>query len=362
MIRVLIVDDEDLSRYALRKMFSLLLPNCLIVGEAENGKEAERLALELDVSLILMDIRMPIVDGLEASRAILEKNPNINIIITSAHDDFSYAQKAVNMGLSGYLLKPIREKDFLSLLTSVLFKIENNNSINQNKKRPSLLCNQSENTTFNINVNISSSKIIESIYKSIRIGDIQDLDNNIKYLFLIWEKEYKNIISLKEVVLEFVIHTRKEFGTFNDITDSINVLDTVNAFSYSEDLFKWLKDFINKYSNRIQYESKDIISRVKKYVMESDPSKITLEIVADAMHISPPYLSRIFKNLSGIGFVDFLTQVRMEQAKILLASTNHSVNEIGKMLGYSDPGYFSKIFKEFTGVTPGNYRRMNGKV
>jgi YesN/AraC family two-component response regulator len=124
MPTVLIADDEDLSRYALRKMVSALAPSLVVVAEAENGREAVSLAERFGPDLVLMDIRMPGLDGLAAAETILALKPLTRIVITSAHDDFAYAQKAVNLRLSGYLLKPVREEDFLAVVAPLLATLE----------------------------------------------------------------------------------------------------------------------------------------------------------------------------------------------------------------------------------------------
>jgi len=124
MPTVLIADDEDLSRYALRKMISALAPSLVVVAEAGSGREAVSLAERLGPDLVLMDIRMPGLDGLSAAETILALRPRTRIVVTSAHDEFAYAQKAVNLRLSGYLLKPVREEDFLAVVGPLLASLE----------------------------------------------------------------------------------------------------------------------------------------------------------------------------------------------------------------------------------------------
>jgi len=124
MPTVLIADDEDLSRYALRKMISALAPSLVVVAEAGSGREAVALAERHGPDLVLMDIRMPGLDGLSAAETILALRPRTRIVVTSAHDDFAYAQKAVNLRLSGYLLKPVREEDFLAVVGPLLASLE----------------------------------------------------------------------------------------------------------------------------------------------------------------------------------------------------------------------------------------------
>ena len=74
------------------------------------------------------------------------------------------------------------------------------------------------------------------------------------------------------------------------------------------------------------------------------------------MDISPYYFSKLFKQEDGRTFIEYLTGVRIHQAKMLLRNPGNSIKEIGIMCGYSDPNYFSRIFKKYEGVTPSEYR------
>ena len=74
---------------------------------------------------------------------------------------------------------------------------------------------------------------------------------------------------------------------------------------------------------------------------------------------SPYYFSKLFKNKTGVNFIDYLTNIRIEKAKTLLADSDKSMKEICVTVGYSDPNYFSRIFKKVTGVTPTEYKEAN---
>ena len=116
---ILIADDEELARYSLKTLISRHHEQLHVVAEAADGEEAVRLAHQHDPDLAILDIRMPVMDGLEAARRIRSAHPDMAIIILTAYEDFSFAQQAVNLGINGYLLKPVSQSDFSARMESV---------------------------------------------------------------------------------------------------------------------------------------------------------------------------------------------------------------------------------------------------
>lgn len=95
-----------------------------------------------------------------------------------------------------------------------------------------------------------------------------------------------------------------------------------------------------------------------QYIKEHFSSPISLEEVAEAVNVSSTYLCKLFKNELGIGFNEFLTQIRLEESEKLLATTNLPIREIAARIGYTDEKYYSKLFKKVTGIKPTDYRKI----
>lgn len=117
-IRVLLVDDQPL----LRQGFSMILqaqPDLQVVGEAGDGHDAVRLASTLQPDIVLMDIRMPHLDGIRATRAITARAPTVRIILLTTFDVDEYAIEGLQAGASGFLLKNARTEELLSGIRAV---------------------------------------------------------------------------------------------------------------------------------------------------------------------------------------------------------------------------------------------------
>lgn len=97
------------------------------------------------------------------------------------------------------------------------------------------------------------------------------------------------------------------------------------------------------------------VKKAKQYIYENRLKKIYLNDVAGELEITPSYLSRIFKKVTSQSFSDYIAEVKIEEAKLLLLQNNNRIYEVSAMLGYDDPYYFSKVFKKVTQMTPSEY-------
>jgi two-component system chemotaxis response regulator CheY len=114
MLNVMIVDDSLIIRKKLKKM--LLELECSIVAQATNGREAVKLYEQYAPDLVTMDITMPLMDGISATKQINEKFPNANIVMITSHGQEDMVKDAIRYGAKGYVLKPItKEKLFTSI-------------------------------------------------------------------------------------------------------------------------------------------------------------------------------------------------------------------------------------------------------
>jgi two-component system response regulator YesN len=152
VIKLIIVDDDAVERFSLRNYINWSIIGVEVVGDAWNGMQAIDLAMSLKPDIILSDIKMPVMDGLDMAKKIKAIEPNTKIILCSAHDDFTYAREAVNLNVFGYILKPVRDEELLVMVKkaadkcieermhgAIVEKLKNNVKVNFSLMRESIV-------------------------------------------------------------------------------------------------------------------------------------------------------------------------------------------------------------------------------
>ena len=139
-----------------------------------------------------------------------------------------------------------------------------------------------------------------------------------------------------------------------------NYLTEVMSMENYEQLREW---FISKMDaacqsihDRKKTQSGTVVEKARAYIRENFRREISLDDVSREVNVSPYYFSKLFKEESGENFIEYLTRLRIEEAKRALEQQDMSIKEVGIRVGYADPNYFSRIFKKQTGMTPREYR------
>ncbi len=538
MYTILLVDDEVLERevwkYILEKHCSSLIR---VIGEAKTGNEAMELAKRFTPDIILMDVKMPGMDGIKAGNLIKEFLPKTKIIVISAYDDFTYAQNSLKFGAADYLVKPVRPEEMLAVIRkqimdlekekkqleeesllherlqkmmpyikmgfitgwlagemkteteiqeradflgisslpqqvmvvnidhfrkltnvkkeherqilkqkiyeeiskiiedanqglcipftgdkyTILIFPEKNENQEQMRKRSLRLAesirrkieeNPFIHTTVTVGVgrHYQKSTDLPFSYREalralehrlytgsnqvIHIDDVLPLDDEIpNYPFTI-EKELATYTRLgdleqtrcclKKLLEEFITKTNKQpdllkmrllellvvlsreaiesGANYNEIArENFSYFQDLQQINDFHELQEWVTNKIECLIRSVQIShharQQDIPQKAARYINQHFMEDITLEEVAGVFFLSPCYLSRIFKQAHGMTFIDYLTRVRLDNAKILLKSTQDPINSIAKRVGYNDPKYFSTVFKKNEGCSPSEYRQ-----
>ena len=239
-LRVLLVDDEIMIREGFKRLFDWDAHDCEVVGEAADGMEALTQIDLLRPDIVIMDINIPIMNGLKVIQLSRIKHPGTAFVIVSGYDDFSYCREALRLQITDYILKPVNYEEFGSCIDNLKISL------------------------------------------------------------------FEQRVSAEE---------EPEKGEERTITG------------------------------------------ITRYLQEHLAEEMSLSVLAEEFHLNPQYISQLFKNEIGVGFLAYLTNIRMEKAKKLLLSTSLSIAEVAEQSGYGDYRVFTKVFKKTEGITPSQYRR-----
>lgn len=236
-LRVLLVDDEIIIREGFKRLFDWEAHELEVIGEAADGMEAMTKIDDLVPDIVIMDINIPIMNGLKVIQMAKIRHPSMGFIIVSGYDDFSYCREALRLQITDYILKPVDYEEF----------------------------------------GVCIDRLRIGMYES-NAADMKD------------------------------------------------------------------------YSERP-------ITGITRYLQNHLEEDISLSLLADEFHLNAQYISQLFKSEIGVGFLTYLTNIRMENARKLLVSTSLSIGEISSRCGYADYRVFTKAFKKNEGITPSQYRR-----
>ncbi|MGI6685745.1 MAG: response regulator [Bacillota bacterium] len=540
MLRIMIVDDEPLERQGIKLILETYRPQDQIVGEAGDGEEAIQVATRVKPDVILLDIRMPGLDGIEVAKILRPILPDTRIVVISAHSEFSYAKKAVALGTSDYLLKPVDTEEMIDLLDHLEAEVSEERESKEEMERlrtmlkdamPLIrvgfvmdLINGSLTNDEEVNSRakflgihqplrlalhiwiddlsglktyrselehqILQKKVSDAIQEAIndwpgallvQIGsgqfvillpfkadeeegvireNSQKLGDHIccvvrtrtkatvtvglgrpaknaaglarshtealtagefrliyggdqaihaddvttpheKGLLLEqgnekgmamairmgdWEKTKQHFLALwadmpKEQMLSAADIRMKllevsalasrsaiEGGVKVEEITSLSIpTDKEISFLNSlpkihEQVLSWLGELVGRVRSSREFRNASLVEKAVHYMEENFQMELSLEDVAQQVYLSPCYFSRLFKQVKGWSFSEYLTQVRMEEARRLLINSDLQISEIAARVGYRDARYFSQVFKRNEGCTPISYRRDGMKI
>lgn len=343
MYKVLLVDDEELER----KVLGFTLQNSglpiQILGEASNGREALAIVHQTVPDLIIMDIKMPGINGIEATRQIKAYYPAMEVIILTAYGKFSYSQRAIKAQATDYLLKPIQPQQLIDAVKLAIDRLSRKNLYSG----PSL--------------------DLTGLEEQVKTGNLEEAKREFSLLLELLSDADPNPITARLnsfglrvliIVIQAVLTTGADPAKVSRLEHEL-VQDLPHIASLAS-LKAWgelvLERCVSLLTTNHSFNDQTLVHKAIDYIERNYACDISLDLVAAHVHLSTAYLSRIFNKKIGMGFSEYLAQIRLKEAKRRLRTSDETIDQIAEATGFSSNSYFSAVFKKHEGVTPSEYR------
>lgn len=358
-LTVLIADDETMPRTTLKEHLPWAELSIARVILASDGQEALEQAQQYHPDIIISDMKMPHMDGLELAAAVREFLPSCQFIFLSGYSDKEYLKGAIKLKAASYVEKPIDLDEITTAIRDVVsdirrtvisdpayvfFRGETSETtpLNQQEyKCDKSLLRQLEGY-IRQGGRDHTLALLDTMLSEIRISEgtspdyVRHLYRQIIFMFL-HAAESKNIQSITSQT-DLLLYTQARQSTLCQLWDTL--LQTAETY------FSALKD-----------PDPDITWRVDRYLERNyHDSSLTVQSVADNLGFTYTYLCAAYKKSCGKTVNQRLTEIRVQNAKKLLTSSSSKLYEIANAVGYADGKYFVKVFTRETGISPKQYR------
>ena len=361
MFKILIVDDEYPARQLMRMMIDAL-PDYSVIGEAEDGQQALELYHSLRPDILLTDIEMPVMNGLELIETIKAEDPGQPVIILSCYESFSYAQRAMRSGVRSYLIKDLTRREDME-------KCLNETIEHTRLFRPETSNDTTESDTFSKLKRISpadSERIasaLEQLFGSFFKQDPErcqslirwfyhlNLSGILQYRFL----QYINLTLADWIKREMEDYNLNPSEVFPDGSAGLSLEKCGSSSEMYHLICGWMTEWMRIADERcpVSERTRDILN----YIVDHHAEELTLEGVAEHFYIHPVHLSRTIKNETNITFSATVNKIRIERAKLLLAFSSRRISDIACAVGFQSSQGFYNAFKKQTGLSPADYAR-----
>ncbi|WP_169083896.1 response regulator [Paenibacillus sp. PL91] len=340
--RILLVDDEAMSKRSLYKILTGANGSYRIVGEASDGAEALQIARREQPHLIITDISMPVMDGIELIQRLREDGLDMDIIILSGYGEFEYAQEALRHGVVDYILKPMKQEQ-VTLLVEKRFEHF------KKSRQTAIIKNQ-------LIAPISSAA--ERIGHELWIANEPGMRKELRGL--------SGLLDDTEFMQEERVPLLRDAASL--ISNRLQPQFPHQAWelpyegqSYGQALASfeaWLDRLLNEIRDKRNWGKRGVIQQAIDYIKANfADSELNLEKVLAPLGISSTHFYHMLMEETGMSYIAFLTQIRMEHAKELLEHSDLKTYEVGQRCGYPDYPHFTKRFKRQVGLSPSEYRK-----
>lgn len=400
-MNLLLVDDEAITLKTLK----IVVPwNDLGIHEvftACNIIEAKEILKTQAVQIVITDIEMPNGSGLDLISWMQEHTPDIVKILLTCHSRFDYASMALKCGAMDYLLKPIDLKEIEEIIHRAVQKVNETSMIRisiKRQHRSDLLVN--EQFWRNFATGLYHSQDYEHIVLTAKQQAIH-FDKNrcfLPVLFSVNETDPDKLdgtfsFSLKNILNEVILESHEDppaimlspslylalidttfsfscsnvqmrcekipffLNTYFNMTSEFFIGSEIPVFQIHDAVKKLSQEVQQKKNRTIDFPaSLSIVSKIEEIIRQNLDKPITCEEIARQVFLNSEYLSRMFKKKTGKNLSNYIIELKMEEAKKQLETTEKSISSISIELGYGNFSHFSKCFRKVCGASPQEYR------
>jgi len=401
MYKIMLVDDEHIELDTLQRFVPWEEMGFTLAGTAKNGREALSRMEEWSPDIVLTDVRMPIMDGIQFAKAARKRWPRLILVFMSGYDDFAYVKSALMLEASGYLLKPldmdelkeqmgiVRQKcadEERSRRSSRALASQYAKRLLQEERHPSPLEDGLPELLRELVPGASGaySVALVTIDTAHKPADdptdsgtaankvlqrLQQLADNGQALIFEWQEERLIVLTAPgETHLAERFHEEAAKicpWTTTCVYPEPVALDQVREISLH--LLHYRGRHASKHgSGRFVVSTPApsggtdrhaaTVHRVKSLIDLEYGTALTIEDLAEFAYLSPNHLRTLFKEHTGYTVLEYMTKVRIERASELLRDTDIKIHEIATHVGYESASHFCSVFHKKRGLTPNQYR------
>lgn len=365
MYKLYFAEDEVCVRRAIIDTVDWNSAGFSVCGESGNGEQALREVLQQKPDVLITDIKMPGMDGLELSRLAKKELPNLVIIIISGYDAYVFTHEAIQIGVTDYILKPITVMKLLKALNRAVEQIE---QYKDERRKQTIM----QSRWVNGSMRLGSEELI-NVHQVVDRGAILDFVKTAEYTEIqtFAKRQAKQIWEIgQDNSMYFLCSIYDVLATLSDAVSSMGItvggtgllLQPGEEIASQEELEQFLISCLERIirtRDKMADSKSQLVNRARLYMEEHhSEAELSLTSVASAMNVAPNYLSALINRESGQSFSEYLNELRIRHAMEMLRSSTDSLSDIAKKVGYNDAYYFSKIFKKTLGVSPREFKKM----
>ena len=416
--KVFLVEDEIVTREGIRDTVDWGAAGYQFCGEAPDGEIALPLIRDRRPETVITDIKMPFMDGLQLCRILRETLPATKIIILSGHDEFKYAQEAIQIGVTEYLLKPIVPQDLLAALRKVARQIDeerqtsahlvalqaqmaSHRSMLRERCLLDLVTGNSSSADFIERAQSLEIDLLAPWYQVLVIRAVPQVGAPDAPIYAMRQHvdaitteiigDIDSIVSFKQGLEETILILKgdspdalaSQVQQLSELfqrrmAERTACLAAIGVGHATERLGTIVQSFAQALAQisagerptpagmpaqpddhrQEQSHSAALIAKARSYIDANyaDPD-ISLSHMAAQVLLSPTYFSVVFAREVGETFIEYLTKVRIRRAMELLRTTSLTSSEIAYQIGYHNPRYFYSVFRKVAGLPPNEFRR-----